>query len=282
MNNPYVCLVIQLCFTTVTFTSEQQSASNVFFTLPFKQIACVKRVIFVEDANNQKFILKYPRSPNHALNDALGAHVGESIGTNINHVKIFPPHDSSLSSVDRFPDQIKTVHTLVPGNELKKLGNINNKIKIKSGLINKSKLKNLTKHKDLYKIMALDIFLNNWDRHNSNLFYDIENDHFYAIDMDAIFCRQRLLATTACNFIKSLHKEKLSPEAKIALIQLYKNLQHLMVHYPPEKLCELKKNLAAEAHYAYSESDQETFQNLVEHNFHELQRFLRRLKRLLD
>lgn len=280
--NPYVWLVVPLCFTSVTFALIEQAAFDVVFTPPFKQIAYVKRIIFVEDADNQKFILKYPRSPNHALNDALGAHVGESIGTNINHVKIFPAHNLSLSSVDKFPDQIKTLHTLVPGNEVKKMSNINSKIKIKSGLMNKTKLANLTKHKDLYKIMALDIFLNNWDRHNGNLFYDMENDHFYAIDMDAIFCQQRLLATTACNFIKSLHKRNLYPEAKIALMHLYKNLQLLMVHYPLEKLCELKKSLAAEAHYEYTESEQENFRNLIEYNFHELQRLLRRLKRLLE
>ena len=256
--------------------------SDDFFTAPLQQIRRVNRIVFVEDAHNKQFVLKYPRSPNHALNDALGAEVGKSIGVNINDVKIFPPHDPSLSSVDIFPHHIKTLHTLVPGNEVRKMSAvITSFFSIRAGLNNKAKLESLTTHKDLYKIIALDIFLNNSDRHNGNLFYDEENDHFYAIDMDAIFYKKCLLATKAGNFIKGLLKKKLSAQETTALKNLHKILDDLMEQYPPEKLCELKKRLAAQADYAYSELEQETFRELVEHNFNEIKRLQRRLERLI-
>jgi hypothetical protein len=272
-------LISQLCADDVAFAPGEQPAFGTFFTPPLQEIKFVKRIIFVEDAAGKKFILKYPRSPNHALNDALGAKIGEFIGVNINHVKIFPPQDPSLSSVDKFPHQIKTLHTLVPGNEVRQLPNI--QVTIKSGLKNKSKLRNITKHKDLYKIVALDIFLNNADRHNGNLFYDLDNDHFYAIDMDAIYYRQHLLATIAYEFIEGLHRKKLSLKEKNILRNIYKILQKLISYYPPEELCNLRKSLAEQAHHQYTESEQEHFKNLVEHNFHEVERLQRLLNRFL-
>lgn len=272
--NARLLFIVPLCFTSIAFADD-------FFTPPLQQIKCVRRIIFVEDAHNKQFILKYPRSPNHALNDALGAEVGTSIGVNINHVKIFPPYDPSLGSVDKFPHHIKTLHTLVPGNEVRKMNNAISFFSIRAGLTNRAKLESLMTHKDLYKIVALDIFLNNSDRHNGNLFYDEENDHFYAIDMDALFCKKRLLATKAGNFIQGLDKKRLSPKAKAALKNLHKILDDLITLYPPEKLCELKKRLAAQAHYAYTTLEQENFRKLIEYNFNEIKRLQRRLSRLL-
>ena len=259
-----------------TFEQRKQSAFGTFFTPPLQEIKFTKRIMFVKDAAGKKFILKYPRSPHHAINDALGAKVGESIGVKINHVEIFPPHSPFLRSVDKFPDQIKTLHTLVPGNEVRKMPDVD--IKIKCGLKNKSKLRNITKLKDLYKIVALDLFLDNADRHNGNLFYDPDKDHFYAIDMDAIYVRQHLIATTACEFVEGLHREKLSSQEKITLINIYKALQKLILLYPPEKLCELSKSLAEQAHYEYTELEQEQFRIIVERNFREIERLQKLLQ----
>ncbi|HEX4068767.1 MAG TPA: hypothetical protein VHX42_01590 [Candidatus Babeliales bacterium] len=256
--------------------------ANVFFTPPLRHIKSIKRIFFVEDANNKKFILKYPRTPNNALHDVLGAEVGKAVGININDVQIFPPHEPSLSSVDIYPDQMKTVHAFVPGTEIRKMDVALKYFTLKGGLTNKAKLANITKHTDLYKIMALDIFLNNADRHNGNLFYDEKNNHYHAIDMDALFSRRGFLAARAGHFIKHFDKKRLSQKAKITLKKLYDFLDNLMTQFPPERLCELKKSIAAQAQYDYTELEQKTFQKLVESNFVELKRLQRRLARLLN
>src|SRR5579862_6681340 len=252
-----------------------------FFTPPFRIFKRMKRILFVEDANGKKFILKYPRTPDNALHDALGAYVGKALGININDVQIFPPHEPSLSSVDIWPDQMKTLHAFVPGTEIRKMTKSLKYFTLKGGLCTKIKLENITKHTDLYKIMALDIFLNNADRHNGNIFYDEINNHYYAIDMDALFSKKGLIATRAGNFIKNFDKKRLSQKEKAVLKKLQIFLDHLMAEFPPERLCELKKELAAQAQYKYTELEQNTFQKLIEYNFSELKRLQRRLHRLL-
>lgn len=249
-----------------------------FFTPPLQQIRCFNRIIFVEDARKEQFVLKYPRNPNCAVNDALGAIVGKFIGTQINDVKIFPPQSSSLSSVDKFPNKIKTLHTLVPGNEVKRMRDVLGYFSIKTGLTTKEKLRKIVKHKDLCNIIALDIFLNNGDRHNGNIFYDKDNNRFYAIDMDAIFRKKRLLAIKARKFIENLNTKKLSSQEKTVLKNLSQALHALMKQYPPKTLCLLKKRLAATAGYTYPESEQKTFRKLVEYNFEKIQKLQKQLK----
>ncbi len=255
-----------------------QLYSHDFFTPPLQQIRCFNRIIFVEDAHGNQFVLKYPRNPNCAVNDALGAIVGKFIGTSINDVQIFPPQSSSLSPVDKYPLKIKTLHTLVPGNEVKRMHDVLGYFSIKTGLTTKDKLRSIVKHKELCNIIALDIFLNNGDRHNGNIFYDKDNNRFYAIDMDAIFRKKRLLAIKATKFLEHLNKKKLSAQEKIALKNLSKALHALMMEYPPKTLCALKQSLAATAGYEYSTSEQKTFRKLVEYNFKKIQRLQRQLK----
>jgi hypothetical protein len=272
---------IRLFFCILLWCANTVCADD-FFTPPLRILKCIKRILFIEDANGKKFILKYPRTPNNALHDALGAHVGKVIGININDVQIFPPDEPSLSSVDIWPDQMKTVHAFVPGTEIRKMSKALKYFTLKGGLTTKIKLENITKHTDLYKIMALDIFLNNADRHNGNIFYDEDNDHYYAIDMDALFSRKGFLATRAGNFIKNFDKKRLSQKEKTVLKNLSRFLTYLMAEFPPERLCELKKELAEKAQYDYTKLEQETFKKLIEYNFIELKRFQRRLARLLD
>jgi hypothetical protein len=251
-----------------------------FFTPPLQQTRCFNRIIFVEDAQGNQFVLKYPRNPNCAVNDALGAIVGKFIGTSINDVQIFPPQTPSLSSVDKYPHKIKTLHTLVPGNEVKKLRDVLGYFSIKTGLTTKEKLRNIVKYKDLCNIIALDIFLNNGDRHNGNIFYDKENNRFYAIDMDAIFRKKRLLAVKAHKFLEHLNTKKLTYQEKTALKNLSQALHALIKQYPPKTLCLLKKSLAAEAGYTYPKSEQKAFRKLVEHNFEKIKQLQKQLKQV--
>lgn len=287
-------LLVTSLFVTSFILSNNTSAHKPFFTNPLKTNDSFRGIDFVEDANGNKFVLKYPRSPEHAIQDALGAKVGNSVGININQVKILPPHDESINSVDRFPEKTKTLHTLVPGDRIAWYENLD----IQNGLTKSSTLQSLTTHKDLCKIVALDIYLDNFDRHSSNYSHDKTNNRFYAFDMDMIFRASYyeahkiettpegkttiypndLLATKTYNFVKNLKTSQLSPEEENALRRINKTLKQLTYQYPAEKLYNDRTELAAQAHYTYNNSEQQRFHDLVQYNFEET----KRLEKLLD
>jgi hypothetical protein len=279
-----------LYMASFTFTIKQEN-DNPFFTLPFTKTGERSHIDFVEDAHGKEFILKYSNSAKRSINDALGAKVGESVGININQVKILPPQDPSISSIDRMPDQIKTLHTLVPGSSIDKASALD----LLHGLKGTSNLKSLMENKELCKIVALDIYLDNCDRHKGNYFYDKLTDQYYAIDMDFIFFHTKRqmemekrheepyypysnLSTTAYSFINNLNVQNLSTKEQKALVRVNKMLRKLISVYPPEKLCNDRIELAKEAHYTYSESDQKKFQAIVEYNFAKV----KQLQNLLD
>lgn len=272
-NRSFFAFFITTVFSSFSLIAAEQN--NTFFTSPLTEstwnFTC--EFDFVQDANGKKFILKYPRSTEHAISDALGAKIGKDVGVNINDVKIFPPKDPSISSVDKHPLSVKTLHTVVPGEEVNSTSYANIWIK---DPYHKDYLHNLALHKDLCKIVALDIYLDNWDRHNRNFFYDKQNKKFYAIDMDMILKDGRhnfdRRPTQTISFVKTLNKDNLSRAEKNALRQVNKTLHKLTSQYPPEKLQSTRMELAQEAHYTYNPSEQQKFNNLTEYNFKETQK----------
>src|SRR5579863_4095121 len=196
---------IQLCVASFIFAAEKTpSAPEAFFSGPLKTTETGWKVDRVTDTNNNKFILKYHWHPT-AIREAVSTEIGKDV-CNINRIKIFPPHDASISSVDRMPNDIKTLHIYVPGKEVGEVINdhrrkntehhiCKNEFSIEYGLKDKETLEILTKHKDLAPIVALDIYVNNHDRHNGNIFYDEQSNHFYAIDMDRAFSDNHPLST---------------------------------------------------------------------------------------
>ena len=286
MNTPQIknksILGLQALFiATILFVTNftfgiNKDTNTPFFTAPLKTTNKRGRVDFVEDADGKKFILKYnTRGVEYAIHDTLGATVGQSVGVNINSVKIFPPQDTSISSVDRFPTMVKTLHTHVPGEQVCNIETMQKDIYIQGGLTHMDNLNSITKNKKLRKKAALDTYLDNWDGHIVNLFYDKDNDQFYAIDMDMIFCRNKdfLLSSGARRFLKFRKKyAQFSVEEKQALASVNKNLEKLTSEYPPEKLYDKRTEIAKEAHHTYNASEQEKFRTLIEHNFKETKR----------
>ncbi|HLW72928.1 MAG TPA: hypothetical protein VKR54_02675 [Candidatus Babeliales bacterium] len=278
---------IQLCVASFIFAAEKTpSAPEAFFSGPLKTTETGWKVDRVTDTNNNKFILKYHWHPT-AIREAVSTEIGKDV-CNINRIKIFPPHDASISSVDRMPNDIKTLHIYVPGKEVGEVINdhrrkntehhiCKNEFSIEYGLKDKETLEILTKHKDLAPIVALDIYVNNHDRHNGNIFYDEQSNHFYAIDMDRAFSDNHPLSTSTYCFVKQLNKQQLSQQKKQALIRINKTLHDLSSQFPPEKVCQLRTNFAEKAHYAYTTEEQEIFRNFVEQNFYEVKRLQERL-----
>ena len=170
-----------------------------------------------------------------APRDAITAWVAESLGL-AHKVDIVPPGK-------RFPGKVvvewpATLHTIAPGKMIKKLKHFYKKMNIKQAEIGmrRDMLPWMAKDLTLAKIVALDTFLCNHDRHRGNLFYDKKNDSFCAIDMDSSF--KYNLCALACKNFTEMMKTDLFPlkgsELK-ALMQYRKTLVFLINNYKPEE-----------------------------------------------
>src|SRR5581483_4919075 len=184
------------------------------------------------------FLVKQKKPLNKLLGvvrDAITAHVAESFG--IAHQVDVIPADKD------FPGKIKkdwpaTIHTVAPGQTIKKQDSPYDKMNIKQADegFRKDMLYWMTKHPQLVKVVALDTFLCNHDRHRGNLFYEPQSKQFCAIDMDSSF--KYNLAELACkNFTKMMKKNKLLPLSNKELSALigYRNaLMFLLKRHQPE------------------------------------------------
>ncbi len=87
----------------------------------------------------------------------------------------------------------------------------------------------------LIKIVALDTFLCNHDRHRGNLFYHPQTDSFCAIDMDSAF-KHNLCALACQNFTAMLNDKRLRLSLKEVrvLVEYKKHLQFLVDNHHPE------------------------------------------------
>lgn len=95
----------------------------------------------------------------------------------------------------------------------------------------------MTWHKQLPIIIALDLFICNTDRHGGNLFYDPVTDCFCAIDMDNIFRRDLpALACKKLDIMVNIHKKKFTKKEIIALASVRDTLQFLLKKYSSKQI----------------------------------------------
>lgn len=247
----------------------------------------------MQDAQHKKFVVKYhPRGPRRAIHDALGAYIGKSINLNINEVEIFSPHDpfseqfAHINPLTASQYGIMTLHSLVPGTQIKSIKQMNNEIWIKKGLYRDKQFKSICAYPKLCKVVAFDIFTDNTDRHNRNIFFDETSRQFYLIDMDHGFksvlglvetsfdddiCT---MATRAYDFLKELKKKKLSDQEIKALKKIGKTLQKLALLNPPALIFEEWMALAAKADFTYSLREQKKIRRYLEYQAHEIERLI--------
>src|SRR6266478_8577496 len=105
----------RLFFAATLLIASLLGAANDFFTGPLTKISAQNydsTVVQVKDANNKDFILKYntknsymTASPEPSIHETLGAEIGIAADININKVKLFPAHDTSLQSIDTYPQE---------------------------------------------------------------------------------------------------------------------------------------------------------------------------------
>lgn len=256
-------------------------------------------IAFVNDNNKQTFIIKSYHNSEHAIHEALGASVGTGVGIRINKVKIIPPH---INCVGKQNDCAATIHTCVPGIEVCNIDTMRNAFDVYGGLDCAAHLQSLVDYDDLCSIVALDIFLDNFDRHNGNLFFDDKTGLFYAIDMDRVFWPalafptgiiesydailwntygfEASISVKAYNFLVTLESATLSSQEIVALGHVRDWLNKLIVHYPCSKLYDLWMNLAQQAVYEYSSAKKGYIERLIDYNCSQAEHIVVELDRL--
>ena len=107
-------------------------------------------------------------------------------------------------------------------------------------------VRSMSRHEDLCKIVALDTFIANTDRHKSNFFYDRETDHYYAIDLERSFSHN--IATYANKFVKSvLNGREMVSKKELHALRIYRDtLKNLLRLHTPESLYDTLVEFALE------------------------------------
>ncbi len=106
----------------------------------------------------------------------------------------------------------------------------------------------MSKHITLIKIVALDTFVCNHDRHRGNLFYDSTRNIFCAIDMDSSY--KYNLCAMACQKLMEMIKDKklkLRGKELYALIEYKKYLNFLIKTFRPEGIMDMYDYFATKA-----------------------------------
>jgi hypothetical protein len=202
---------------------------------------------------------------------------------------------------------LATLHTFVPGKELCKwFERAPNDIILKGGLISEKHLNCLSLSNDLCAIMALDIFLNNKDRHHENCFFDEKNDRYYAIDMGDIFLpmrkipnlevdiscqiyqelstmvlQEKVIALNTYDFLNSLDTP-LSALQKKAVKNVSLILENLVALYPAERILSMWISVAQEAGCVYTQYKKSYLRLLLEWNMYWVDKVIEKMNDLVN
>lgn len=219
----------------------------------------VKRV---EDANKAQFIAKYHFNTEQAIAEALSTQIGIATGLNINDVDFIDIGEDIFGGAHKSV----TLHSIVPGHEVYRQA-VDHAVSIRGGLMRDRNFQSLMAFKTLCPIVALDIFTDNHDRHNGNLFFDELSQQFHAIDMDYAFCKitgatlsfvpvdQRdSMALNTYTFLKKYQgsAKKLSENEREVLQEIKCILEKMLAAYSPKKLYDEWMELASRINRVYT------------------------------
>jgi hypothetical protein len=220
--------------------------------------------------NGKRYIIKQKKECNKTIisviRDALAAYIAKDLG--ITHsVKIISPRENIIGKI--YNNCPAALLSIAKGKIIRHLGT-NHKFfrlslqqrtpggfdeKILDKWLDETIISQITWHKQLPIIVALDLFLCNCDRHRGNLFYDDETDSFCAIDMDNIY--RHNLSKFACRnlrkMIKRDHKE-FSQKEILALKKVKKTLEFLLQKYTPDIIIDQLEQCAYQAGYVNDEA----------------------------
>ena len=196
--------------------------------------------VYYVKIKGKKYLVKQKKDPKRKLavvRDALAAYIARVLG--IAHLVAIIPFDVE------FPGKVQTaqpatVHTLAPGDTVRSQVNIKySALRLRQFWANAQTFceKGLTReiitfmtwHKQLPKIVALDLLIGNSDRHCGNLCYDPETDMFCAIDMDDTFNKDLcMLACEKLHFMVEQQQVIFTAEEIVALQSMKSALKYLI------------------------------------------------------
>jgi SPP1 gp7 family putative phage head morphogenesis protein len=174
---------------------------------------------FVQNPEGKRSVLKKNTSPLETAAEVLITELADSIGAPINRVRLIPGSASLSEEFNRRDESPIVVgsggaslHDLVPGQPCRNIEwdaeNPGTRLSLQitdSLNLNRERFYDALSSPDLAKIMALDVFSGNPDRHSGNLFYD-RNKGFSGIDHGFAFT-----SGTAAEIVYSLKKEVIQP-----------------------------------------------------------------------
>lgn len=175
------------------------------------------------------------------VREAVTAHIAEMFDpTMAHHVDIIPAGVNFPGKV--YSSWPATIHTIAPGKMILAQWGRYRRMNIKQAFIGmrRDMLSWMAKHPTLIKIVALDTFVCNHDRHQGNLFYDPKRNWFCAIDMDLSY--QYNLCHIAChNFMQMLKDQKLKLRGRElhALIEYKKCLDCLIKSFNSDDIVDM-------------------------------------------
>jgi len=237
------------------------------------------------------YVLKYYKNElygeDKAIREAVGAHVGASMAIPINKVRIISKNKTFFGKEDScFNLCVATIHTGLVGIEGSKIGL--NAPNIREGLAGKWCLKGIVEHEDLCDIVALDIVLNNNDRHKGNYMCDQQKEkvRYYPFDMDKIFESDEKHENVAYKSIRFLetylldqqYPRVLTEDEKRALRRVNFMIKRFKFIYSEQKLYEVWMQKEREAEHVYSKEEKEAIKGKI----HKNNKYVKKLIVLID
>ena len=130
---------------------------KIAFTAPLRKISAERKVIFVEDTQQKRFVLKQ-NDPELAVQETIATRIAQSAGININDIELLELNDPLKTTFFGTSNAAVTLHTHVPGEEVYEIRKqIPYAVDIKNGIVNNyfsGPSLNISYHKDLCEIAA--------------------------------------------------------------------------------------------------------------------------------
>lgn len=258
-------------------------------------------IFFLKDANNQKFVLKEQATAEPAIHEKLGADIGTDF-VNINQVEVFSPNHPITSA---YTNKIATLHTFVPGTIAYESDITIDNLHAPDfcgGLSYQEQFTWLAHSESMCDIVALDLFINNADRHLGNYAIEIDNQnnirshafdldwtHVTAYDLPNIDCTLAtqtdnhlgsILSGFTCahhtyDYLDQLDKEREGqywPKEEIKVLnRINETLGKLIVKYPSYSIYAKWMDIAQQAGYSYCYLKQQYIKVLIERNYRDLE-----------
>jgi len=241
--------MMSLLLTSPLFTAESQKKeikhTELHCTSPFKKIKEFNDHVFlISDSCGNNFVLKQHKDPVKVIREVIASKIGKNI-VNINKVQII----SHLQGIELNSNMLYTLHEYI-------IGKCNEENIIHFAICEQKHLEIIAQEdKTLAQIAAFNVYINNFDCHQKNLFRNEETKQFTVIDMDNAFNGQAPVATVALHnygFLERLKENSLSPKEIIALKVFHETLKKLIDQYPPDKIYNEWKGIIDEINSSYN------------------------------